>query len=161
MSERFAGADPKARVPWVGPDMSVRSSISARLMETWSHAQALFDLFGVVRQDRDHVRNVVILGVNTFGWTYMNRRLEVPEAMPFLRLTAPSGEIWEWGDPSEEERIEGAAVEFCQVVTQTRNIADTALQVTGPVANEWMGMAQCFAGPPVAPPAPGQRYANQ
>ena len=158
MSERFVQADPKARVPWVGPDMSVRSSISARLMETWSHAQALFDVFGVERRDRDHIRNVVILGVNTFGWTYMNRRMDVPEAMPFLRLAAPSGEIWELGDPSEAERIEGPAVEFCQVVTQTRNIADTTLKVTGPVANEWTGMAQCFAGPPVMPPEPGQRH---
>ena len=34
MAERFATADPKMRVKWVGPDMSVRSSITARLMET-------------------------------------------------------------------------------------------------------------------------------
>ncbi len=158
MCDRFAQADPKARVPWVGPDMSVRSSISARLMETWSHAQALYDLFGVARQDHDYIKNIVVLGVNTFGWTYKNRSLDLPGTMPYLNLTAPSGEVWEWGEPNEAGRIEGRATEFCQVVTQTRNIADTALQVTGPVATEWMGMAQCFAGPPEVPPAPGQRH---
>ena len=157
MSDRFAAADPKARVKWVGPDMSVRSSITARMMETWSHAQAAFDLMGVVRDDTDRIKNVAVLGVNTFGWTFVNRGEEVPEPMPYLRLTGPSGAVWEWNEPSDAERIEGAAVEFCQVVTQTRNIGDTDLAVTGPVANRWMAVAQCFAGPPRTPPATGER----
>ena len=157
MSDRFSAADPKKRVKWVGPDMSVRSSITARLMETWSHGQAAFDLLGVERQDTDRIKNVAVLGVNTFGWTFVNRGEEVPEPKPHVRLTGPSGEVWEWNDPSDAERIEGSAVEFCQVVTQTRNIGDTALQVTGTVANKWMDVAQCFAGPPRMPPAPGTR----
>ena len=37
----FAAADPKARLKWAGPEMSARSSISARFMETWAHAQAV------------------------------------------------------------------------------------------------------------------------
>jgi hypothetical protein len=43
------------------------------------------------------------------------------------------------------------------VVTQTRNIADTGLKVTGPNATAWMEIAQCFAGRPEMPPAPGTR----
>ncbi len=126
MSERFGAADPQARVKWAGPDMSVRSSITARLMETWAHGLAIYDALGVERVDTDRIRNIAVLGVNTFGWTFKNRRLEVPAQMPYLRLTAPSGEIWEWGEASEKERVEGSATEFCQVVTQTRNVADTA-----------------------------------
>lgn len=158
MSDRFAAADPKARVKWVGPDMSVRSSITARLMETWSHGQAIFDLLGVERQDTDRIKNVAVLGINTFGWTFVNRGEDVPKPKPYVRLTGPSGDIWEWHDPSAAERIEGSASEFCQVVTQTRNIGDTQLQVTGPVATQWMQVAQCFAGPPRTPPAPGTRH---
>ena len=157
MSETFAAADPKRRVRWVGPDMSVRSSITARLMETWSHGQAIYDLLGVDRQDTDRIRNVAVLGVNTFGWTFVNRKEPVPERRPHVRLVAPSGAVWEWNEPSETERIEGPAVAFCQVVTQTRNIADTSLTVRGPVATRWMAVAQCFAGPPRTPPAPGAR----
>ena len=157
IAERFGAAEPKARVPWFGPDMSVLSSVSARLMETWAHAQAIYDLLCVDRQDQDYIRNIAHLGVNTFGWTFKNRKLSMPEAMPYLRLTAPSGEVWEWGEPCEDERIEGLASQFCQVVAQTRNIADTSLKVTGPIATEWMSKAQCFAGPPETPPAPGQR----
>ena len=50
MSKRFEVEDPKKRLKWVGPSMSVRSSITARLMETWSHAQAIYDLLGVERK---------------------------------------------------------------------------------------------------------------
>jgi len=157
MSERFAAADPKRRVRWVGPDMSVRSSITARLMETWAHGQAIYDLLGVDRRDTDRLRNVAVLGVNTFGWTFVNRGEPVPEVTPHVRLTGPSGAVWEWNAPSEDERIEGPAVAFCQVVTQTRNVADTTLAVRGPVATRWMAVAQCFAGPPRTPPAPGAR----
>jgi len=54
-------------------------------------------------------------------------------------------------------RVEGRAVEFGQVVTQTRNVADTNLRVVGEPARRWMAIAQCFAGPPEDPPTPGAR----
>lgn len=153
----FADADPKHRVKWAGPNMSVRSSITARLMETWSHAQAIYDLLGVVRMDEDRVKNIVVLGVNTFGWTFANRGEEVPTDIPYLCLRAPSGETWEWNEPSDSNFVKGSATEFCQVVAQTRNIGDTSLEVEGKTAMRWMSIAQCFAGPPQDPPAPGTR----
>lgn len=158
VAENFAAADPKARVKWVGPDMSVRSCISARLMETWSHGQAIYDLSGVERTDTDRIRNIVVLGINTFGWTFANRDEKPPSEKPYVCLTAPSGATWQWNDPSQVNRIDGSAAEFCQVVTQTRNIADTALVTRGESAGRWMAVAQCFAGPPRDPPAPGTRH---
>jgi len=160
-AKAYESADPKARLKWVGPDMSARSSITARLMETWAHGQEIYDQMGVVRQNAGRIRNIVVLGVNTFGWTFRNRKLDIPEAMPFVTLTAPSGEVWTYGEESEDERIEGLAEEFCQVVTQTRNIADTGLVVTGSIATQWMGFAQCFAGKPETPPAPGIRRTRE
>jgi len=157
-ADLFATADPKARLKWAGPDMSARSSITARLMETWAHGQEIYDHAGVVRRNEDRIGNIVTLGVNTFGWTYATRRETPPGPMPHLVLTAPSGAVWRHGEASEAERIEGLAEEFCQVVTQTRNVADTGLVVTGAVAQDWMSKAQCFAGAPNPPPAPGTRY---
>jgi uncharacterized protein (TIGR03084 family) len=156
LAGHFSATDPKARLKWVGPDMSALSSVTARLMETWAHAQAVYDLLGVERIDSDRIGNIVRLGANTYGWTFKNRGEEPPGPMPRLRLTAPSGTIWEYGEG--EGLIEGSAAEFCQVVTQCRNIADTSLQVTGSVAARWMSIAQCFAGPPNDPPAPGIRH---
>ena len=157
MLARLAALDPKARLAWFGPDMGVRSFVTARYMETWAHGQDLYDLLGRVRVYDDGIRAIADLGVRTYGFCFANRRQPAPLPIPYLRLTAPSGAIWEWNEPSDTDRIEGSAAEFCHVVTQGRNIADTALVVTGEPARIWMSVAQCFAGPPETPPAPGTR----
>lgn len=160
MTERFLAADPKQRVAWAGPDMSARSSISARHMETWAHGQEIYDLLGRECVHTDRIKNIAELGVRTFAWSYANRGRTVPSPAPRVRLIAPSGTPWTWNEDEAENRIEGSAVDFCKVVTQVRNVADTGLVVAGPVAIDWMAIAQCFAGPPQEPPAPGTRYAE-
>ncbi len=152
----YGDADPRQRVKWGGPDMSVRSCISARLMETWAHGQAIFDLAGIDRIDSDRLHNIVMLGVNTFAFNFRINGLDVPPAMPALILQAPSGETWQFGDDADNQ-ITGLARDFCQVVTQVRNIRDTGLDVRGETAAQWMDIAQCFAGPPNPPPLPGTR----
>ena len=161
ISNEFAKSDPKKRVKWAGPDMSVRSSITARHMETWAHGQEIFDQLGFERIDTDRIKNIVVIGVNTFGWTYINRNLSIPEKMPKLSLLSPSNELWEWNEDNEENMISGSATEFSQVVTQVRNINDTSLKVSGKIANEWMSIAQCFAGPPENPPEKGTRFTRK
>ena len=161
ISNEFAKSDPKKRVKWAGPDMSVRSSITARHMETWAHGQEIFDQLGFERIDTDRIKNIVVIGVNTFGWTYINRNLSIPEKMPKLSLLSPSNELWEWNEDNEEDMISGSASEFSQVVTQVRNINDTSLKVSGKIANEWMSIAQCFAGPPENPPEKGTRFTRK
>ena len=156
----YMKADPSQRCVWAGPSMSARSSISARQMETWSHGQAIYDMLGKHRVDADRLRNIVVLGVNTFGWSFQVRGEAVPEAKPYIELCAPSGEIWTFNEASEDNVVRGSATAFAQVVTQTRNIADTSLAVIGDVANTWMSNAQCFAGGPVKPPAQGARYTH-
>lgn len=158
MVPRWSSQDPKHRIQWAGPDMSVRSAITARQMETWAHAHEVFDLMGVRRDEADRLKNIVVLGVNTYGWTFQVQGLGAPPPMPYLLLTAPSGAVWTFGEESADNRIEGSAVGFAQTVTQTRNVADTDLAVTGAVAETWMRHAQCFAGPPEAPPAAGTRH---
>lgn len=161
MASRFMAADPKKRVPWAGPTMSVRSSITARLMETWAHGQAVYDLVGETRNETDRIKNIAVLGINTFSWTFANRGMAAPARIPYVRLIAPSAAVWEWGESDQENSVEGSAVEFCQVVTQVRNIADTKLRVVGPAATAWMSIAQCFAGSPEDPPLPGTRFTQR
>ncbi|TNJ42079.1 TIGR03084 family metal-binding protein [Phaeobacter sp. B1627] len=153
-------ANPKARIKWFGPGMSVLSAITARQMETWAHGQEIFDLLGVQRKETDRIRNIAHLGVATFGWSYQVRGLAVPTSPPYVVLTAPSGDIWRWNEPQDTNRVEGSAVEFAQVVTQVRNLADTQVRTTHGTAHAWMLQAQCFAGPPATPPAPGSRFRN-
>ena len=153
----LATRDPDLRLKWAGPDMGLRMFTTARQMEVWAHGQEVHDVLGLDRVGTGRLRNIAEIGVRTFGWTFANRGMPVPGAAPYVRLNAPSGGVWEWNPPSEANRVEGSALEFCQVVTQVRNIADTKLTVVGDTAKAWMAIAQCFAGPPEAPPAPGTR----
>jgi uncharacterized protein (TIGR03084 family) len=159
LCDKLSAMPPDTRLKWVGPDMGVRMFTTARQMETWAHGQAIYDLMGVERQPTDRLRNIAEIGVRTYGWTFSNRGMPVPGPAPHVRLTAPSGATWEWNDPSRVNTVEGSALDFCQVVTQVRNVADTGLRATGQAASKWMSLAQCFAGPPENPPLPGARRA--
>src|SRR5262249_57946329 len=132
--------------------------VDARLREPWARGQAVYDLLGRVGNEADRIKNIAVWEINTFGWTFTTRGLTVPADPPYVRLTAPSGVIWEWNPSAQGNLIEGSAVEFCQVVTQVRNLADTTLRVVGATAASWMSIAQCFAGSPENPPAPGSRF---
>lgn len=157
MARRWGEVDPKRRVPWIGPEMSAKSAMSARQMETWAHGLAIWDMLGATRPDDDRIGNIVHLGVAAFGWSFAVQGLPPPPHLPRLELVAPSGALWTYGEAGCPDRIAGPAADFCKVVTQTRNVADTALRVRGPVAQDWMVHAQCFAGPRETPPGPGTR----
>lgn len=157
LCDLLAAKDPKDRVKWVGSSMSVRMCPTARQMETWAHAQDIYDMLRAPREHFDRIRNIAELGVRTYGWTFANRGEEPPGPAPYVRLTAPSGAIWEWGEETPGNRVEGSGLEFCQVVTQGRSIADVNLTVVGEPAEKWMTIAQCFAGDVKDPPASGER----
>lgn len=149
-----APLDPKARLPWYGPSMGARSFVTARLMETWAHGQDVVDALDASRPATDRLRHVADLGVRTRGFSYVVRGQEAPEGEIRVELAAPSGDTWAWGDPDTPDRVTGPAEDFCLVVTQRRNRADTALVATGPLAAEWLTIAQCFAGGPTLGPPP-------
>ncbi|HKT01739.1 MAG TPA: wyosine base formation domain-containing protein, partial [Rugosimonospora sp.] len=52
------------------------------------------------------------------------------------------------GPPGAANRLTGPALDFCLLVTQRAYPADLALEPAGPVAREWLDVAQAFAGPP-------------
>jgi uncharacterized protein (TIGR03084 family) len=157
MLEAFGRCQPKDRLPWYGPPMSALSFATARLMETWAHGQDVFDALRLKRVNTDRIRHIAHLGVTTFGWSYKNRGLEVPQTAVRVELTAPSGEVWTWGPEEAAERITGPAEDFCLIVAQRRHLADTALEAKGSVAQDWMSKAQCFAGPATDGPKAGER----
>ena len=158
LADWLASLGPDARLKWAGPDMGVRMFVTARQMEVWAHGHDVYDVLGMDRAPTDRLENIAVIGVRTFGWTYVNRGLPVPPHVPHVRLDAPSGAVWQWNEGSAGGQVSGSALDFCQVVTQVRNVADTRLAVTGGTAKEWMAIAQCFAGPPETPPPAGSRF---
>jgi uncharacterized protein (TIGR03084 family) len=150
MLEAFLPLDPSTRVPWYGPDMSVASSLTARIMETWAHGQDIYDALDVPHPSTSALRHVAHIGARTLPNSFLAHGLEVPSAPVYVDLAAPDGKQWTWGDAGASDRVEGDAVEFCLVATQRRHVRDTKLAVTGPTAMQWMQIAQAFAGPPGA-----------
>ena len=144
-----------ARVPWYGPSMGSKSFLTARLMECWAHGQDIVDAVGAHRVATDRLGHIAQLGFITRGWTYANRKLEMPPGEIRVSLASPSTEQWIWGPSDVECTITGSAEDFCLVVTQRRHLQDTGLAVTGEAALDWMMMAQAFAGPPTSGPSEG------
>jgi uncharacterized protein (TIGR03084 family) len=152
----FAGLDPSARVPWFGPPMSVASSLTARLMETWAHGQDIADTVGAQREPTRRLRHVAHIGIGARAFSYIAHGRPAPAGQVRVELTAPSGELWTWGPEDAADRVTGPALDFCLLVTQRRHREDTAVLAAGPAADEWLDIAQSFAGPPGAGREPGQ-----
>jgi uncharacterized protein (TIGR03084 family) len=144
----FGTLDATTRIPWYGPEMSVASAATARLMETWAHGQDVADALGLHYPATTRLQHIAHLGVRTFGFAFQLRGLEVPTEALWVTLTAPDGTVWGWGEPNAAECVSGAALDFCLVVTQRRHRDDTDLVTTGPVGARWLALAQAYAGPP-------------
>jgi uncharacterized protein (TIGR03084 family) len=139
-----------ARVPWFGPPMGTLSFVSARLMETWAHGQDVADALRESRPGTARLRHIAHLGVRTRTFSYVVRGLDPPTGPVEVTLTGPGGELWQWGEGDTSDSVRGRALDFCLVVTQRRNVADTSLVISGSEAKQWMSIAQAYAGGPGA-----------
>jgi uncharacterized protein (TIGR03084 family) len=161
LTEVLATADPQARIPWYGPDMGLASFTTARLMETWAHGQDVVDGLraaglGASREPTDRLRHVAQIGVRALPWSFAVHGRPVPDVPVRVELTLPGGDLWTVGPEDAADVVRGTALDFCLVVTQRRHSADVSLAVAGPVAGEWVDIAQAFAGPPGTGRRPGQ-----
>ena len=152
--------DPSTRVPWYGPAMAARSFLTARLMETWAHGQDVVDAVGATREPTMRLRHVAHIGVRARPFSYVTNGREVPAGEIAVVLDAPDGSTLSWGpdadDPATADVVRGPLLDFCLVVTQRRHRADTALEVSGTLAEDWISIAQAFAGGPGGGRRPGQ-----
>lgn len=155
MYDAMTGAPEGLRTQWYGPAMSVASACTARIMEHWAHGQDIADTFGVRREPTDRLRHVIHIGYRARGFAYANRGLPVPEADVRIEVTAPSGGTWVFGE-SARDVIRGTALDMALLMTQRRHRADTQLEAEGPLAEEFLDVAQAFAGKPGGGRRPGQ-----
>jgi uncharacterized protein (TIGR03084 family) len=152
----FRALDPSVRVPWFGMHMSAASSLTARLMETWAHGQDVADALGAFREPTGRLRHVAHLGVAARPFSFAAHGRPIPPEKVRVELISPGRDMWLWGPPEVPDRVTGSALDFCLAVTQRRHLDDTSLVISGPVATEWMSIAQAFAGAPGTGRRPGQ-----
>lgn len=156
LAEAILAVPDGAKLAWFGPPMSAASMATARLMETWAHAQDVADALGVERTPTGRLRHIAHLGVRTRAFGFVAHGRTPPENYVRVELTGPDGELWTWGPADAPDRVTGPALDFCLLVAQRRHRDDLALEVQGG-AGAWLDVAQAFAGPPGAgrPPRDG------
>ena len=117
-------------------------------MECWSHGLDALDGAGIAHVDSDRLRHIAHLGFITRGFAYHTRGLE-PNTEPLrVELRLPSGAPWSRGLEDAPNVVRGAAGDFCRVATQRIHYRDTGLSWQGAAAEEFLQVAQTFAGPP-------------
>ncbi|WP_082748818.1 TIGR03084 family metal-binding protein [Nocardioides jensenii] len=142
------------KLPWFGPPMSPTSMATARFMETWAHSHDVHDALvsiGVLAappEPTDRIVHVAHIGVRTRNFSFATNDLTPPPEEFRVELISPSGEQWAYGPEDAAQGVSGSAYDFCLLVTQRINRADTDLVATGPDADTWLDIAQCFAGQP-------------
>ena len=142
----YRTVDPWRRLPWYGPDMTPASSVTARLMETWAHGQDIVDALGTNLRHRA-VASRRRPGHSCNALQLRHQRSAASHRPDHSRAHRAGRGAWTWGSADAVNRVEGNALDFCRVVTQRRHPDDTGLVVTGPVAQQWISIAQAFAGP--------------
>ncbi|USQ80605.1 TIGR03084 family metal-binding protein [Ornithinimicrobium faecis] len=148
VSEALRAVPRGTRIPWFGPPMGATSAATARFMETWAHSVDVHEALGVEPPRTDRVRHVALLGVLTRAFAFTVHDRPAPEEPVFVSLTLPSGAQWTHGEPGATNVVSGSAHDFALRVTQRRHRADLDLVAEGHVADEWLDLAQAFAGPP-------------
>lgn len=141
------GADPERRVPWYGPEMSLASFTTARLMETWAHGQDVRDALGLPASVSRRLRHICHIGVSARRYAFLVHGLTDPGTPVRVEAIAPDGETWAWGPDDAQEQITGSALGLALVFTQRRHPADTEVSAKGATAQQWLSIAQAFAGP--------------
>jgi uncharacterized protein (TIGR03084 family) len=140
----FKSKDPKERVPW-GLGMTVRSLVTARLMEHWAHGLDIRAAIGEPPNITPRLRNVAWLIVQAFPYAFTVAKREQPHGTLRVELDAPGGETWTFGPEDADNRITGDAGEFCRVGVQRMRRQDaTTLKAEGPLAEAALDVARAF-----------------
>ena len=135
------------KIMWFGPPMSAASMATARLMETWAHGLDIADALGVTVAPTDRIRHVASIGVRTRNFAFANNGLPAPVGEFRVDLVGPDEDVWSWGPEDAKQTVTGTAYDFARLVTQRLHRDDTDLVAVGADAEQWLQIAQCFAGP--------------
>ena len=147
LSQTLADFPAGEKIMWFGPPMSPTSMASARFMETWAHGLDVAEALGAEVTPTDRIRHVAHIGVRTRNYSFKNNGLDAPDTEFRVELSAPSGDVWSWGPDDAAQRVTGSADHFCRLVTQRVHRDDTDLVAVGADAEQWLTIAQAFAGP--------------
>lgn len=133
------------RVRWVAGELSARTLATTRLAETWIHTGDVAAAVGMVPIATDRLKLIARLAWRTLPYAFnlAGERLSGPVA---FRLTAPSGEQWDFvPDDSAVTTISGPAAELCEVAARRIDPSATSLRGEGPDAAKVLALVRTYA----------------
>lgn len=154
--EALAAVPPDSTVPWLVNPLPPAVLACAGIMELFAHGQDIADALGVRLERTDRIRHLCGFAMLTRDFGYQARGLTPPDVPFKFELTAPSGELWEFGPADAEQRVIGPAIDFCLLVTRRRHRDDLAVTAVGAEADRWLDIAQAYRGPAGPGRTPGQ-----
>lgn len=152
----LAAVPPDRTVPWLVRPLPPTVLAAAGLMELFGHGQDIADTLGVRREPTNRIRHLAGFAVLTKDFGYLARNLTPPQVGFRFELTAPSGELWEFGPADAPQKITGPAFDFCLLATRRRHRDDLALTASGAEADRWLDIAQAYRGPAGPGRTPGE-----
>lgn len=143
--ERFRAVDPSRRLTWITVPLAARTLAATRLSEHWIHGMDVREPLGAPEPDTDRLRFIARLAWRTLPYAFGEAGEEAPSVT--LRVTAPSGDRWEWGNEGDDADvvIEGEAGEWCRVAARRLEPAETGLRTRGERADRVLQLARTYA----------------
>ena len=148
LADALAAVPHGTKLPWFGPPMSASSMSTARLMETWAHGVDIGDALGRPPQASSRLDHIAHLGVRTRAFAFAAHGREAPPVPIRVELTRDDGSRWTDGPEDADQSVTGPLLDFCLRVVQRRPRAALGLVAVGDVADQWLDVAQAFAGAP-------------
>lgn len=135
--------DPRERVPW-GLGMSVRTLVTARLMEHWAHGLDIRAAVGQKPNASPRLKSIAFLVYSAMPYAFSVAGVTPPERT--LRVEVDyDGQTWTFGPEGADDTITGDALEYCMVGVQRLKPADAhALKASGPLAELALEHARAY-----------------
>ncbi len=145
LREVLATMDLSVRVQWVAGELSARTLATTRLAETWIHTGDIADAVGIDLAPTDRLRLIARLAWRTLPYAFSTNGRTMSGPVE-LRLTGPSGELWEFTpDTPAATIISGSALELCEVAARRLDPTDTTLVGQGPDGDNALAVIRTYA----------------
>jgi uncharacterized protein (TIGR03084 family) len=127
--EALRSCPPDQRLLWATAPLSPRTLATTRIAEHWAHALDIDPTY----QDSDRLRHIAWLAHRTLPYAFAVAGV-TQHGPVYSELTAPSGTVWRFGDPTAPTAVTGSASEFCRVGARRLAPEKSSLTAEGPDA---------------------------